>query len=129
MLRIIQAEGIPDAVAHGRDGLVAKGWTPLAKVDFDVAAGAARTTLHVEAVRAAGADPGIIQRRIDDSEDRPRHDEQQEQDPKATPVGPGPAVVQADEDDSRRTLLASPQPNLVQEDADMGDETMAQPVP
>lgn len=86
VLRIIQSEGITDAVAHGRDGLVARGWTPLAKVDFDVATAKTRTVLYADAVRTAVADPGIIQRRIDDENDRPRPDAHAAAaDPQATP--------------------------------------------
>lgn len=85
VLRIIQPEGIPDAMAQGRDGMVARGWTHLAKVDYDVASATTRTTLNAEAVRAADADPGIIQRRINDTEDRPRPEEHREGDSQATP--------------------------------------------
>lgn len=128
-LRIIQAEGIPDAVAHGRDGLVARGWTPLAKVEFDAATSKTRTVLYAEAVRAAGADPGVIQRRLDDEEDRPRPGDSHGEDPQATPGAQGPAPTpQSAEADAKEPQPAPSQPPLAQADEDMGESPMAQPV-
>lgn len=92
VLPIIQEEGVSDAIAHGRDGLSAKGWTPLATLDFDVATSKTRTVLYVDAVRAAGADPGVIQRRIDDEADRPLPDDRAGVDPQATPGAQGPEL-------------------------------------
>lgn len=128
VLRIIQAEGVADAVAHGRNGLVAKGWTPLAKVDYDVATGATRTTLHVEALRAAGGEPGIIQRHVDDSEDRPRPGDPQDHDPQATPVEPNPAPTRRSASASRTTPTTPFQTAQAQQAKPMDDSTMAQPV-
>lgn len=139
VLRIIQAEGIPDAVAHGRDGLVARGWTPIAKVEFDVATSKTRTMLYADAVRAAGADPGVIQRRINDENDRPRPDAPAGgADPQATPgaqsSGTTPHVV---DEASKSSPSAPSQPPLAPPsqgdepaaDVAMGDSPMDQPVP
>lgn len=128
MLRIIQAGGIPDAIAHGRDGLVARGWTPLAKVDFEVAIAKTRTTLYAEAVRAAGADPGVIQRRIDDEEDRPRPDEHQSTDPQATPGAQSSATPPEAGGAAKHSPVAPTSPPPAQPDEDMGDAPMADPV-
>lgn len=52
VLRLLQEEGVDDAAPHGRDGLVARGWTTLARAEFEVATGEAWTTLFREASQA-----------------------------------------------------------------------------
>lgn len=137
VLRSMQEEGIKDAVAHCTAALVARGWSPLARAEHDVATGKTRAALFVEAIREAGSDLGIIKRRIDDLEDRPW----------PTPAGPGadpqappgaPSSSSPPLDDAQRDappLLSPTQPLLARASAseamvddDMGDPPMAQPV-